>query len=456
MPVSVVDVPLFEELNNVCCNIFEFDEEIETNIKVLYKSDKDFDKVVNLLIIEEGDKRHYILIKSMEALLRPRSRHTGKIHTCKRCFRGFYSASAFQKHEHYCRTGEPAVEMPENPIMKFKNYQNRIPNSIIIYADFEAYQQPVDIKVGKKTTLICQQKPTGYGYIVVSPFTDLNQPSVVYRGENAAEKFVEALHNEYEKAQHIFENDEDMIFTSDDAENFENSTNCIFCNKVLDWSSKKDCVVKDHCHISGKFRGAAHASCNVNAPKQSKIFIYFHNGKGYDNHFIIEALAANKKTRGIEIIGNTKEKYVQIKTKRFLIHDSMSHLSSGLDTLADSLKKKGQEHFTFVKQEFRSNDKFKCALQKLVYPYDYVTDFSKFNEPIPTIDVFYNKLNDEELCESDYERLLDTCKVFGVTTLGELHDLYLKIDVLLLASVFENYRKVAMATFDLDPSYYIR
>ena len=69
---------------------------------------------------------------------------------------------------------------------------------------------------------------------------------------------------------------------------------------------------------------------------------------------------------------------------------------------------------------------------------------------------FYNQLTDEQLSEEDYTRLMKTCEIFGIKTLGELHDLYLKIDVLLLASVFENYRKVAMDTFGLDPSYYVR
>ena len=247
-----------------------------------------------------------------------------------------------------------------------------------------------------------------------------------------------------------------MIYTSNDAIKFENSTQCSFCNKVLDWNCEKNRVVRDHCHISGKFRGAAHNSCNVNAKQEKRIYIYFHNAKGYDNHFLIEALAANTKTSRIEIVGNTKESYARIKTRRFYIHDSMSHLSSGLDSLADSLKKKGEEHFSFIRKEFPSDNKFKCAIQKLVYPYDYVTDFSKFDKEILPIEKIYNQLTNEELCEKEYKRLLDTCRIFQIKTLGELHDLYLRIDVLLLASVFENYREVAISTFGLDPSYYIR
>ena len=458
MPVTVEDIPRFEELNDIACNIFVYDETTDTSIAILYKSNRNCCKIINLLMIEDGENRHYILIKSLEALLKSRTRHTGPFHTCQKCFRGFYTKSSFCKHEHYCRTGEPAIEMPDDPIMKFKNYQNRIPNSLIIYADFEASQEPVNINCGDKTTLITRQKPTGFGYVVVSPFSELRQPPKVYRGKDGAEKFVESMHQEYEKVADVLEGNliEKMIFTPEDAHNFANSSVCFFCNKTLNWDDNENPVVKDHCHISGKFRGAAHRGCNVNAPRQSKIYIYFHNAKGYDNHHIIEALAADKKTKNIEVVGNTKEKYVQIRTKRFFIHDSMAHLSTGLDELAESLKLKGEENFTFIREEFSSDDQFRYGLQKLAYPYDYITDFDKFNEPIPDIDAFYNILSEEHLPEQEYQRLLDACKVFGISTLGELHDLYLKIDVLLLASVFENYRKVAMEAFNLDPSYYVR
>ena len=459
MPVSVEDIHRFEELNDLSCNVFQYNESMDTNIEVLRKSERKSSKIINLLMIGDSGNRHYILIRSMEALLRSRTRHTGKIHTCSKCFRGFYTKSSYQKHEHYCTTGIPAIEMPKDPIMKFKNYKNSIPNTLIIYADFEAYQMPLNLKAGEKTTLTSQQKPTGFGYMVISPFPKLCHSPKIYRGENAAEKFVEAMHQEYEKVAGILEGEinRDMIYTTEDERIYSSSSTCFFCNESLDWEDKDiNPVVRDHCHISGRFRGAAHNNCNINAPLQSKMYIYFHNAKGYDNHLIIEALAANKKTKTIEVVGSTKEKYVQIRTKRFCIHDSMAHLSSGLDTLAASLKKKGEEYFNLVREEFSSDTKFKCCLQKLVYPYDYVTDFKKFEEPIPDIGAFYNKLTEEDLSEIDYQRLMETCKIFDIHTLGQLHDLYLKIDVLLLASVFENYRKVALETFNLDPSYYVR
>ena len=386
VPVSVADIPLFEELNGISCNVFEYDEENEsTHIKLLYRSDKKYTKTVNLLMVEDNGRRHYILIKSMEPLMRTKTQHKGKIYTCDRCFRGFYTPSSFRKHDHFCKTGEPEIEMPEDSVMKFKNFHNRFPNAIVIYADFEAYQIPMDSKISEKTSLIREQRPTGYCYIVVSPFPQLSQQTVVYRGEDAAKKFVDAIHHEYEKVKSVLETVAEMTFFPSDAEKFDNSTTCIICRKHLDWNDEQNPVRRDHCHISGKFRGAAHNTCNINAPQEKRIFVYFHNGKGYDNHFLIEALADNKKTSNIRIIGNTKEKYVQIKTHRFCIHDSMSHLSAGLDNLADSLRTKGAEHFTYVRNEFPNDQQFKCAIKKLVYPYDYITDFSKFNEGIGSL-----------------------------------------------------------------------
>ena len=80
----------------------------------------------------------------------------------------------------------------------------------------------------------------------------------------------------------------------------------------------------------------------------------------------------------IEITANTKEKYTRIKTPKFLFHDSYSHLSEKLDTLADNLKQKGEKYFPLLQREFPENKKLKACMQKLVYPYAYMDSFEKF------------------------------------------------------------------------------
>ena len=167
-------------------------------------------------------------------------------------------------------------------------------------------------------------------------------------------------------------------------------------------------------------------TCNLKARQQKRLLVYFHNGKGYDNHFVLHALADDKRVGSLEVLGNTAEKYTRIKSRHFLIHDSMSHLIGSLDSLCSSLRQRGLDGFHLVRQEFPQNKQFQCALKKLIYPYDYIDSFDRFQEKIPGIESFYNRLNDEDLEEEKYEQLLETCEIFGIETLGGLHDLYLR------------------------------
>lgn len=175
----------------------------------------------------------------------------------------------------------------------------------------------------------------------------------------------------------------------------------------------------------------------------------------YDNHFIIKAIARRYGTAKISLLASTKEKYTRIKTPNFCIHDSYSHLSDKLETLASNLKDHGIENFRLVRKEFPDDIKFNACIQKLIYPYSYMDSFERFSEPIPEADKFYNDLSEEPIDEAEYARMRETCKIFDIKNLGQLHDLYLKIDVLILASVFEYYRKMALQEYGLDPAYYV-
>ena len=66
--------------------------------------------------------------------------------------------------------------------------------------------------------------------------------------------------------------------------------------------------MRDHCHITGEFRGAAHWSCNINLQLTKKVPVIFHNLRGYDNHLIFCELK-NFDVK-ISVIPNGLEKYV--------------------------------------------------------------------------------------------------------------------------------------------------
>ena len=93
--------------------------------------------------------------------------------------------------------------------------------------------------------------------------------------------------------------------TCDENENFKNSTKCWICdNDYVD----NDLRVRDHCHITGKYRGSTHRNCNINVKLNHKILVVFHNLKNYDFHLIMQELG--NFSLKINIIRNGLEKYM--------------------------------------------------------------------------------------------------------------------------------------------------
>ena len=110
--------------------------------------------------------------------------------------------------------------------------------------------------------------------------------------------------------------------------------------------------------------------------------------------------------------------------------------------LNERLKKKFKNTFTFYSNDI---NKFILLLRKRVYPYGYMDDWEKFNETtLPEEEEFYSYLNLENITDADYMDAKRVCKDFEVKKLGEYHNLYLQSDILLLADVLENFRKMCL------------
>src|SRR5271155_5829440 len=97
-----------------------------------------------------------------------------------------------------------------------------------------------------------------------------------------------------------------MIFTKVDAETYSNANTCHICEDKFNSSKADDIKVRDHCHLSGKFRGAAHNECNLNYKDPKFIPVVFHNLSGYDSHLFIKKLRGNN----INCIPINEEKYI--------------------------------------------------------------------------------------------------------------------------------------------------
>ena len=101
-------------------------------------------------------------------------------------------------------------------------------------------------------------------------------------------------------------------------------------------------------------------------------------------------------------------------------------------------------------------NKFILLLRKGVYPYEYMDNWERFNETLlPSKESFYSNLNVENIDDIDYRHGNNVFKRFKVKNLGQYHDLYVQSDTLLLADVFENFRKTFLKVYELDPTHFL-
>ena len=212
--------------------------------------------------------------------------------------------------------------------------------------------------------------------------------------------------------------------------------NCNYCEKPLLQKNFRD-AVKDHCHITGRYRGAAHRYCNNLLriyPKTEDIAVVFHNLKGYDAHHLMQAVSqTNKEVKNC--IVNNMEKYITFSVGGLRFIDSLNFLHQSLNSLVNVTPK---ELLKFASTISKGSD---LLYKKGIYPYEYMDSWERFTETrLPDKENFYSKLSGH-ITEEEYAHAQAVWEAFGCKTLGDYHDLYVKTDVALLADVFENFRK---------------
>ena len=200
------------------------------------------------------------------------------------------------------------------------------------------------------TTEINKHTPSGYSLFTHCSFDKTKNKLDYYRGDNCMKKFCKDLREHATKI--INYEKKDMIpLTKKEEENHNEQKVCYICKKEFNTDDKKHHQVKDHCHDTGKYRGAAHNICNLRYKIPKEIPIVFHNGSTYDYHFIIKELV--KEFDGnFECLGENTEKYItfsvplkkEIKNKNKIIEitykikfiDSFRFMSTSLSKLVDN------------------------------------------------------------------------------------------------------------------------
>ena len=148
--------------------------------------------------------------------------------------------------------------------------------------------------------------PCSFAYKLVCVDHRFSIPIFVYTSNTAAYRFIEAILEEYKYCKKVMKKhfNKNLIMIEEE-EYFQSSNTCWICEKPIEVDDEK---VREHCHITGKFRGAAHWSCNINLQLTKNVPVIFHNLRGYDSHLIFNEL--DKFDVKIKVIPNGLEKYM--------------------------------------------------------------------------------------------------------------------------------------------------
>ena len=471
-PVAINQYKQIEKQNNININVFCYENKQTYPVYISKENNKD-NLPLNLLLITENLNYHYVLINDFNRFMYNKNKHKEKKHFCMHCLQCFISEKVLTNHQKNCIliNGTQSIKMPEWDVLKFNGFNKQLPIPFVIYADFEAITEKIDScqRNDDKSYIEAYQnhRDCGYGYKVVCCYDDkFTKEEVIYRGENAVYRFMEAMLKEVRYCKNVIKKEfnKPLKMTKDDEEKFQKADKCHICEQKY---NKNDKRVRDHCHITGKYRGSAHQDCNLKLQITNKIPVIFHNLRGYDSHFIMQEIGAivkkhtykvkgkdgkeEEKQMNINVIPINMEKYMAFMLGEHLTFiDSFQFMSSSLDKLVNNLPK---ESLKYTSERFQGM-KLNLMSKKGVYPYDYIDSFDKFNQKLPTKEDFFSIMNNEHITDEDYNHALKVWKTFNIQNMGEYHDIYLTSDILLLADVFENFRKTCLEYYQLDPCHY--
>ena len=460
-PVQPQDIPAIEEQLNIKINVFSFYDDEGKGRYPLYVSRRETYRMeIDLLYWEE----HYALIKKFSAFIYDLSPKHSQKYFCKRCFGVFLTQHTFQRHEELCsRSDFDSVIYrfpPPQTTIKFTQIKFQLKAPFVIYADFECILKPNNENTNRKSN----SKAYAEHYVCAAAFFICSSNEQIYPsqylyhdGINSDEWFLNRINQISTNLMEFLLNNERLIMTEADQNAFNEAKSCWICGIEFDlrFPSTK---VRDHDHMTGKYRGAAHSLCNLQLQQNMRIPVFFHNFRGYDSHIITRATELFPQTK-INVIGQGYEKYLTLRFGPIIIFkDSFQFMGYSLECLCQELARSGPERFTHLRKAFSdiSEEDFKLLLRKGVYPYEFMDSIEKLeNSHLPSKENFFNSLKQAEITDSDYEHAQKIWTVFNCTNMRDYMNLYLKTDVLILCDIFENFRLFSLEHYSLDPSHFV-
>lgn len=491
----------------------------DADIHVEYHSKNTlYSKEIDLVLLQDPitKQRHFGYCRDPKQLTRNNSKNANFV--CRNCSRTFRSENEYTRHHELCINHETTtISMPkEGATQSFKQHSNKIPVPYVIIWDCETYFEKDGEKV-KNTEFVAKHIPTGAFAVVHDTVNNKIVKTFKHHGKDCIRNLINEVRDYCDDlVDKFFNNPVPLFMTDENKTEYNKANNCYVCGDVfasqtdmnayrielnnvrskMGGMNDEECKkylkehkpkcpkykVKDHCHFTGQFRGACCYKCNLDLKVKVHIPAFAHNFRGYDSHFLIDAIS-KQFSEEVDVIPNNTERFLQAsidlgngeewKKKQCLVfNDSLCHLSSSLDTLAKNLA--DDDLITtkeFIRSLSKDEDDFKRKFElckiKGAYSYEYFDDMKKFDETeIPDVKYFVSSLEHHglkfhQLTETNkmkikvkHKRAVEVFEVFGFKNLWEWHDHYMMLDVFLLNDVWQKYRKTALNTFGLDPSYY--
>ena len=228
----------------------------------------------------------------------------------------FYtSQNSLTKHKQPCDQQEKTNTRTSNESrLCWKKHFHKNPFYFICYADSEADNE-IDnsTTIGNTTTNIDKQNPVGNGHYIASEVNNVLKCDYFdcFLGYDNADWFVdEVIQLKNKKAFCFINPNEDMIKAEEDEGDCGNSNICRFCEK-----EKVSDKVRNHCHLTGKYRVPAHSNCNIDVTQKHCNFVafIFHNFNNYDCNLIFKKLVDKTKDKvKFENVPKSNEEYISV------------------------------------------------------------------------------------------------------------------------------------------------
>ena len=201
----------------------------------------------------------------------------------------------------------------------YKNHQRQMKHPWSAYADFECFNNPISAcSPGERKSFTKQYQkhtPCGFGLLIKCFDNKLYPPKFIQNtakspDEDVAQIFADILESEFKNiCQMVPANKKKYPKKKKwDCDAFKKATHCHVCGGVLGQDK-----VWDHCHYTGKYRGASHSKCNMDFQVPKYFPVFFHNLSGYDSHLFIKNLGVSDGN--IKCIANNEEKYISFSKK---------------------------------------------------------------------------------------------------------------------------------------------